>query len=211
MKKALVALMAAVLITPAVVADDLNPPPWVRETEYTTYQVWDDWDTIGGGAHFAEDLYTYPGATEGPWAYVGGSPAVWDDYDGRKALVITDGEPIDIQLPNCAEDQDRYKEIYLQIVWHWDGGVDIPELTWPTGYDPEILVMWQDLGDGWYYERYYWEIDEYNPDFELIRIEAVDFDNLVIDQIVIDTRRIPEPGMLSLLALGGLALVRRRR
>lgn len=213
MKKLLIAIAVVGLVSPAVLADDLNPPPWARGTEYTTYQAWDAWTNGVNGVYEAEDFFTSPNALENPWIYAPGG-SLWGDYDGRDALVIADENPIEIWLPNWPEDQDRYKEVYLQIVWHWDGGIDIPELAWPVGYSPDILVQAQPLGDNWFYEQYHWLIDDFNPDFELITIQAVgamrSAPNLIIDQIIVDTICAPEPATLSLFALGAFVLIRRR-
>ena len=213
MKNLLIAIAVVGLASPTLLADDLNPPPWVRGAEYTTYQAWDAWTNGVNDVYEAEAFFTSPNASENPWIHARGG-ILWGKYNGRDALAIEGDDPIEIHLPNWSEDQDRYKEIYLQIVWHLDAGIDIPELVSPAGYNPNILVQTQHLGDNWYYEQYHWLIDDFNPDFELITIQAVGtkrcMPGLFIDQIIVDTICVPEPTTLSLLAFGVLVLIRRR-
>ncbi len=210
LKELLLAVAVVGIVSPAVLADDLNTPPWQRETENTTYQIWDTWDTLGNGVYEAQEFYTSPNAWENPWIYAP-SATIWSSYDGRDdVLVINDGNPLEIYIQNWPDNPAGSKEIYMQITYHWDGFIDIPELVWPSGYNPDLLVF-EDLGNGWFYDQYLWTIDDQSPDFEMFYIWAADLDNLVIDQIIIDTRTVPTPASLSLLALGGFAMIRRRR
>ena len=66
-----------------------------------------------------------------------------------------------------------------------------------------------DLGDGWTLSKFLIVADIFNPDVEFLGL----FPSLPIalDQIVIDTICIPEPITISLLGLGGLLLIRRRK
>ena len=63
-------------------------------------------------------------------------------------------------------------------------------------------------GDGWMHTKFYFEVEP-NPDEEFF---GVFWEGAVaIDQVVIDTICIPEPITMSLLGLGGLLLIRRRK
>ena len=48
---------------------------------------------------------------------------------------------------------------------------------------------------------------EPNPAWEIVKIDGT----LVVDEIVIDTICFPEPAAMGVLAVGGLALLRRRK
>ncbi len=206
MKNVLMALAIVALIAPAALADDLIPPPWERYTEGTTYQEWDTWETVGPATYVADDYYNPYGI---PWAYDYEDGEVWD-YLGRNALVMDNGDPLEIYIDNTGDSSpDTWKDIYLQIVWHWDGTPSIPELYTPgTGWTVAITDEFQLEGD-WWYTRYHFHIEP-NPDYEEIDIWPADGWNLVIDQIVVDTICLPEPATLSLLGFGALALIRRR-
>ena len=76
-----------------------------------------------------------------------------------------------------------------------------PDIQWPApGPYP---------GSGPWYTYNYGLTIEPNPTSETVTITVPEC--AVIDQIVVDTICIPEPGTLGLLVLGGLAVLRRRR
>jgi hypothetical protein len=62
------------------------------------------------------------------------------------------------------------------------------------------------LADGWTETTYTWRIEP-NPPDEFFTIGGT----INVDELVIDTWCIPEPAALSLLALGSMVLLRRRR
>ena len=131
--KRLVSLMLVVgLFVPALAfGDDLIPPPWPRSTDGTTYAAWDTWDF-----EFPADTYL---ADEEFNPY--GSPTVYDPngfaevlptYDGRPdVLHLTGGDWLELNVPNNPASND-FKDIFLQVVWHWDGAIDIPDVYIPS-------------------------------------------------------------------------------
>lgn len=62
--------------------------------------------------------------------------------------------------------------------------------------------------DGWIHSKFYYEFKP-NPDIEFLGFFFTD--PIALDQVVIDTICIPEPFTISLLGLGGLLLIRRRK
>ncbi|GAG25684.1 unnamed protein product, partial [marine sediment metagenome] len=101
---------------------------------------------------------------------------------------------------------------------------------WPQAAPPSGFNVWTDQGgpvpvpaaeagsydhtDGWVTKAYDF-ILEPNPDWEDIGLKFEFSPNPMpsayVDQVVIDTWCVPEPGTLGLLLLGGLALLNRRR
>ena len=207
MKRLILAALVIGLIAPAIAsADDYNPPAW-RYGENTTYAEWSTWIDMGG-VYYADYEFNNSGngyaelSTAAPTAevvsYSGRDDVLhvqdWDDYEG-----------IDINIPNY-DTPNPYKEVHLQVVWHWDGfpGYAID----PAGniIHSELNV---DLGDGWYYDYIVWRLEP-NPTEETITLTN-EWGDLFIGQIVVDTICAPEPASLALLAIGGLAVIRRKR
>jgi hypothetical protein len=205
------ALAAALTFAAVAVADDLIPPPWDRGDPGTTYQCWDTWIPGGPGEYLPDNEFNPYGQ---PYIYDPNDMAsVVPEYDGRPdVMIVPDGWWLEIMLPNDPTPNPR-KDIYLQMVWHWDGAPDIPEVyDPPTGWGIEITDEF-DLGDptGWWYTRYHIWIEP-NPDFEEIDLWPADpFGPMIIDQIVIDTICIPTPGGVALLGVAGLMFLKRRR
>ena len=194
----------------AVLADDLIPPPWDRTTTPgSTYAEWDTWDFEIPDDHFLADAEFNPYGTPEVVDPVGFAE-VLSIYDGRSdVLHTTDGDWMELHIPNSS-DPNPFKDIYLQIVWHWDGAIDIPDVYVPSTGTTVSITDEFPLEAGWWYTRFQIHIEP-NPDFEEIDLWPADFSDMYIDQIVIDTLCAPEPATMGLLLIGAVAALRRRR
>ena len=108
------------------------------------------------------------------------------------------------------EDNELIKRIRVQITGWWDDTppeVTITEAS-PSGTSLNHDAVVTDLTDG--RKLMVRDIDLWpNPDWEILTVTLPA--ETAIDQIFVDTISIPEPATMSLLALGGLALLRRKR
>lgn len=214
MKKALVLLSAAVLMSSAALADDLYPPAW-RGEPGSTFQHW-TFDTQPANMYdIAPDIDQNPfGAPAIIDSY--GDYGEWlDTYEGRQGVWHAYWD-FWIDLPNDPEPRPA-KDILVQFTYYyddptgWDNGRPIiGDVFVGSGTFDVSLVQEFQLEGNWYYSQ--WAIHiEPNPDFESLYVIADDdYSELYFDQIVVDTICIPEPASLGLLMLGGLALLRRR-
>ena len=199
MKKLIAITTAAILgAASAGFADDLNPPPW-RQSEATTYQRWD---------FSTPDNMPVPDSVYNPY----GTPAlrVKTDYQWSDGVWPLSGE-IDVYIPNYPPERPE-KWIWLQLTWK-------PEDLCPDPFLPdepivgvvpfdsmEMSKTQLNLDDGWKHTTF--KINLYpNPSEEWISIKG----DIKVDQVVIDTRCIPEPATLALLGAGALMVVARRR
>jgi len=208
MKRFLTATCAAVLvIAVSANAEDLYPPPW-RTTPAgappTTYQVW-EFNTSANPAapDFVANAYGMPSATieVGTWlpTYLSAT-GVWhfEDY-------------IALDIPNRPVPDER-KEIWLQITYLNDtsqGGApyQAPEIALvPDAVGSEYLLAYYQLGD--FYHAVYSITIEPSPYQETIYILPRGC-AVYVDEVVVDTRCIPEPLSALLLSVAGL-LIRRR-
>jgi len=154
------------------------------------------------------------------------NPQVWRHVFGLPPLDPTFGVPVSgwqcllptteigtiiLHIPN-RPDPNEEKLIFLQITSS-KGPSGVTALgfgaaggyasgTWPTGL-PQVQHA-----NGWYTYNYGLSIRP-NPEHEDIVIDVPG--GTIIDQIVVDTICTPEPTTLTLLAVGGVSLLRKRR
>ena len=177
-------------------------PPW-RGDEGSTFQEW---------TFSSPETNPPPDNVDNPY----GEPllnvgAYWfDDINGRQGAWGLSGK-IDVYIPNRPQPFE-WKWIWLQLTWK-------PAELCPDPFVPdepvvsvtpfEFMVMEREdviMADGWVFTVFYIDMSP-NPLEEWITITG----DILVDELIIDTICIPEPAMIFLLGLGGLALLRKRR
>ena len=216
MMKRLIMLALILGLVAPVLADDLIPPPWDRYIANSVYANW-GFDAPADNYYVAEDFWQLS-IFDDPYIDTYYGDANWiEQWEGRFGVL----NPVGADFPQIHLDNyDCYnpvKHIYLQITWWTDGMQGDRPLpgVWDA-YSPHGDVQWSDptltdefeLGDGWWYSRWYIEIWP-NPEWEWINLYPAWGEDMYVDQVVVDTLCIPAPGALALLGLAGL--IRRRR
>ncbi len=218
-------LVAMLLVgTSAAWADDINPPPWRGEWS-TTFQYWQFWTpdigdpyglTPDGPGPLGEGLpgepYTSPGYLPSTrlWVDPFGDWIDIDSSSGRQGIWPLSGY-LDVVVDNH-DPVNPEKLIWVQLTWRQQPGTDGGPFMDPwdplPGFTstPVRIEDEQTAADGWTTTTYAWEIYP-NPADEWFTIGG----DIDVDQLVIDTWCVPEPATLSLLVIGGLTLIRRRR
>ena len=190
--------------------DDLLPPPWRTAPPgqgATTHQVWEF--SLGANptwANIDNNLFGDPLAT-----VVGGLPETyWLDLDRGHQGVWRIEHYMALDIPNNPVYNDL-KEIWLQITYAPVGVIRPPEIASLPDYTALDLI--RDIPiplDVAYRHATYRLTIEPNPPHEILYL-LPRICYLYIDEIVVDTRCVPEPASLAFLGLGGLVLLARRR
>jgi hypothetical protein len=210
-------VLLAFLIAPAAavaVVTDHHVPPWWRGQERTTSQIWYFLDDV------REDVLP-DGPALGGWDplpstmldVTPGPNMGWLGWDNEREGVWQLSGSMDVIVDNFDPPNDE-KRLWVQITWRpqIDGakptfGYVVPA---PSPDYPVTLVEETNLEHGWIHSTYEWRLD-YNPTDEFFGF----FGKINVDELVIDTWCIPEPGTIaSLIGLGltvGLIFWRRRK
>ena len=193
------AVIGGLLAVNSVWADDIYPPDW-RGDPLTTYQRWEFGDN--DPTPLPDEVINPAGM---PTLEVMGDfplTAHLDEYEGRTGVWRFE-DYIQVMIPNFNED-NPIKDIWIQLTYTEDIPfmLTIPDLT------SIELINKEATGDYWH--ATYHIIIEPNPDSETIYIQPTPC-TMYLDELVIDTRCVPEPTTICLLGLGALALLRKRK
>jgi len=210
--KALAVVAVLSFIAGPALADDFMPPTlwWTRGGPLT---VTAEWEFLTASNPITPDgPLTDLSNANGGWStqatISGGSGENWESGDGDGQWNFPGGGTITVDLNNIV-DFEPDKLLWIQITYCGTAptvsnivaednevsmGVTVTEIA---NYDPAA---------GNHVE--FWKIEP-NPDWETIYISVPEC--TTVDQIVIDTIS-PEPSVMALLGMGGVAvLIRRRR
>lgn len=197
------------MIANTVNADDLTPPSW-RGNPGTTVQHWDFNSGPNGQLPDALPLNNPFGtpimnSMFGSWMPTfAGRNDVWDISAGH----------LEFEVPNSGM-VTHTKELWLQVTYFGGAAPAIGpgvSIAGPTGPFTLLNTSTMSIGNGWFHELTQWSAGQC-PQWERVTITPSTAGVItVIDQVVIDTYcKVPTPGSLALLGLGGLCAARRRR
>ena len=229
MRRTALLVMAGAILCGAGLAgaDDLFPPTW-RGDNRTIFAQWDtwgvDWNIPAVTTYEPDVLQIVPpgGAGIPEYDWVGGT--IWQSYtspstDGatRNDVVMLEQDyDLGFIIPNFPGGPQKIMDIQITYAVD-DGWLPLAGPAWiVTGGEvvDAYFVTWA-LTDGWATDLFELIIEP-NPSEEYIALYFQDASGLpmypaYVDQVVIDTICIPEPATMSLLALAGVAALRRRR
>ncbi len=213
-KRMALAVLFAVIFCAPVMGEDLNIP-WWRGQISTTSQMWEF--STDQSTNLLPDGPAPGGQPPLPSTMVKliepGPLAPWDHWyaqyglDGRLGVWPLSGL-MDVIVDNH-NPPNEVKMVWVQLTWMSQDGLGTPifQNLNPAPVQPPQLLQQIVLPDGWFHSTYYWEIRP-NPPDEMFTITGT----INVDELVIDTWCIPEPGTVTLAVLGlGTMLVLRRR
>jgi hypothetical protein len=200
----LIAAIVGMACVSAAVADDINPPLW-RGDEGSTYQRWEFGSPANPGAQPLEIVDNPYGDPElSVWPGLGQE---WlADHQGRDGVWPLSGDMV-IRIPNRPE-PNLEKRIWIQLTWGPQTPVSEPgiDLVDPEADVEAVLIEEIQVDSVWTHSTYAIVLP-FNPPEETLHIH----NSILVDELVIDTICIPEPATMSLLAIGGLGVLLRRK
>jgi len=203
-----------------VLADDLWPPEG-RGAPGTLAAEWDSWTGFGSGIMEPDAWQANPPGLAAPWGETAAETEFLPVFEGRQnVLKVPDYLPgLEIGWTLDNYDQSRpWKAVQVQFTWFSDANSIWADFTvWTDAggpYHPEATLIHQyyDPVTDWETVAYAFALEP-NPAWERIEasLEHVAGWEVYVDQVVIDTWCAPEPVSASILGLGAVALLRRRR
>ena len=194
-------------------AMDLNDPPWDMTLPNQTSQAWECCSSsplVDIEPTVMDNPY---GGPDGPLMNGAFDEIQWIlGPEGSDEIATWHvGEPggVDIWIPNNP-DPDLYKLIFWQVTSDKSPTPvgDPPTTNPPSTSVPTGIAHTQWPNSTWYTYNGMLKIVP-NPEGETIHFDFLASTN--IEEIVIDTVCVPEPATIGLLAMGAVALLRRRR
>lgn len=206
----LVAIGLGVSIVGAALADDLRPPPWVRNQPNTTAQ---EWDFFTPQQPLPADGNSVPLFNpNGVPLLLPGSGFQWHPTFGGRGGVyeLFGGGTMVFEIPN-SPNPNLHKDIWVQVTYLFGAGDTGITLT-PFG--PVVANPTSQgnipLPGGWIHGTFSYLLNP-QPAVEYWQIVNNTPTTLYIDQVVIDTRCVPEPATMATMGLGVALLIARRR
>jgi len=216
MKRLLVLVTCLLLGAAPALADDLFAPAW-RGDDNTVLAEWDTWDGFSTTDPFyPDDWHSIPAGLPSPDAMAYDTAEYLSVHEGRDDVVKIDGFlQLDFLMPNFVGQE--LTETWIQLTYLATEPAEVDFLIDTDPYSDDIngpqLMDAFDHGDGWVTEAYLYTILP-SPESALF---ALDFSSasgaapVYLDQVVFDSVAVPEPVSALILALGGVAVLRRRR
>jgi hypothetical protein len=204
MKRYFLACMAAAVVfgisAATVRADDIYPPPWQRNQPNTTRQAW-TFSTDANPLPPDEDFFN-PNGT--PHVTITGTGNVWRSlYDNHVGVWTLGGadSSMDLGIPNTAYDPEKQKELWTQITWQPEYANEPAPVVVVDGIQSLPVTTYPEGNGGWFQSVYDTWLP-FNPSYEDVIVTG----SYDLGEIVVDTRCVPEPSSLALLAMGGFSL-----
>jgi len=206
MRKLFLFVVVALIATQCSFADDLKIPSW-RGDEGTTYHRW-EFGTSDPSPVPEDGWYNpYSGGLPPEIMIEPGPGMGWlPDKDGRFGVWQLSGH-IDVDILNRPEPLP-FKIIQIQLTWAPQPNTGVPLVQEINSGIVATVVDEVVIGNPtpWFHTTYRMIIEP-NPSWEHIQISG----DIDVDELVIDTICIPEPGSLALIGLGLLVLMRRKK